>query len=188
MVVQLIIHVLRFSNNLFCQTTYENFRYRADNRVNAYDRGCLSNFLEVFCTKVKPSRNSFRALVQEEAPRVSLPPIRGTELEDVREDRRMKVEDDLELGGDILKLSQRHNIEDIEADIRSRGSDVPHHNSSEADSVLGSDRRAPTVQADTRHSSWGRRSESWEIAPEVFGMNSSSNESRGNATSKETYQ
>lgn len=178
-------HLYLISTN---QTTYENFRYRADNRVNVYDRGCLSNFLEVFCTKVKPSRNSFRALVQEEAPRISLPPIRGTEVEDVGEDRRMKVEDDLELGGDILKLSQRHNIEDIEADIRSRGSDVPHHNSSEADSVLGSDRRAPTVQADTRHSSWGRRSESWEIAPEVFGMNSSSNEGRGNATSKEAYQ
>lgn len=156
--------------------------------MNVYDRGCLSNFVEVFCTKIKPSRNNFRALVQEEAPRTTLPPTRETDMGDVGEDRRMKVEDDLEIGGDILKLSQRHNIEDIEADIRSRGSDVPHHNSSEADSVLGSDRRATTVQADTRNSSWGRRSESWEIAPEVLGMNSTVTESRGYGASKEAYQ
>lgn len=180
-----VIFQLFFS--LFCQTTYENFRYRAENRINVYDRGCLNNFLEVFCTKVKPSRNNFRAIAQE-APRATLPPTREVEMEDVGEDRRAKVEDDLDIGGDLLKISQRHNIEDIEADIRSRGSDVIHHNSSEADSVLGSDRRAPTVQADTRHSSWGRRSESWEIAPEVLGMNSNIVESRGHATSKEANQ
>lgn len=170
------------------QTTYENFRYRADNRVNVYDRGCLNNFMEAFCTKVKPSRNKFRAFAQDEAPRAPLPTTREVEAEDVREDRRAKVEDDLDIGGDLLKISQRHNIEDIEADIRSRGSDVIHHNSSEADSVLSSDRRAPAVQADVRHSSWGRRSESWEIAPEVLGMNANVTESRGYATSKETYQ
>ncbi|CAI9116490.1 OLC1v1017651C1 [Oldenlandia corymbosa var. corymbosa] len=178
-------HLYLISTN---QTTYENFRYRADNRLNVYDRGCLNNFMEVFCTKVKPSRNKFRAFAQEEAPRPTLPPTREVEAEDMREDRRTKVEDDLDIGGDLLKISQRHNIEDIEADIRSRGSDVVHHNSSEGDSVLGSDRRAPGVQADIRHSSWGRRSESWEIAPEVLGMNSNTQESRGYATSKETYQ
>lgn len=142
--------------------------------------------MEVFCTKVKPSRNKFRAFAQEEAPRAALPTTREVEAEDAREDRRAKVEDDLDIGGDLLKISQRHNIEDIESEIRSRGSDVIHHNSSEADSVLGSDRRAPAVQADVRH--WGRRSESWEIAPEVLGMNSNATESRGYATSKETYQ
>lgn len=177
-------HLYLISTN---QTTYENFRYRAESRANVYDRGCLNNFLEVFCTKVKPSRNNFRAFAQE-APRATLPPTREVEIEDVGEDRRIKVEDDLDIGGDLLKISQRHNIEDIEADIRSRGSDVIHHNSSEADSVLGSDRRAPTVQAETRHSSRGRRSESWEIAPEVLGMNSNIVESRGHATSKEAYQ
>ncbi|KAL3504523.1 hypothetical protein ACH5RR_034364 [Cinchona calisaya] len=135
-------HLYLISTN---QTTYENFRYRTDNRVNVYDRGCLNNFLEVFATKVKPSRNNFRAFAREEVPRASLPTTREVEVEDMGEDRRAKVEDDLDIGGDLLKISQRHNIEDIEADIRSRGSDVIHNNSSEADSVLGSDRRAPTV-------------------------------------------
>ncbi|KAL3513940.1 hypothetical protein ACH5RR_026657 [Cinchona calisaya] len=178
-------HLYLISTN---QTTYENFRYRADNRINVYDLGCLNNFLEVFCTMVKPSRNNFRAFAQEEAPRASLPTTREAEVEVMGEDRRAKVEDDLDIGDDLLKISQRRNIEDIEADIRSRGSDVIHHNSSEADSVLGSDRRAPTVQADNRHASWGRRSESWEIAPEVLGMNSNITESRGYATTKEAYQ
>ncbi|XP_075520739.1 protein S-acyltransferase 8-like isoform X1 [Primulina tabacum] len=148
------------------QTTYENFRYRADNRINVYDRGCLNNFLEVFCTKVKPSKNNFLAFAQEEPQRPPLPTTRDAEPLDTGEDRRTKVEDDLDIGGDLLKISQRHNIEDIEADIRSRGSDVPHHNSSEGDSVFGSDRRVPTMQSDVRHSSWGRRSGSWEIGSE----------------------
>ncbi|XP_073139280.1 protein S-acyltransferase 8 [Henckelia pumila] len=158
------------------QTTYENFRYRADNRINVYDRGCLNNFLEVFCTKVKPSKNNFLAFVQEEPQRPPLPITRDAEPVDAGEDRRMKVEDDLDIGGDLLKISQRHNIEDIEADIRSRGSD-PHHNSSEGDSVFGSDRRVPTMQSDVRHSSWGRRSGSWEIGSEGT-----------YATPKEAYQ
>ncbi|XP_051124152.1 protein S-acyltransferase 8-like [Andrographis paniculata] len=146
-------HLYLISTN---QTTYENFRYRADNRLNVYDRGCFNNFLEVFCTKVKDSRNNFRALVQEEPQRPPMATPRDAGAEDVGDDRRVKVEDDLDIGGDLLKISQRHNIEDIDSDIRSRGSDVPHHNSSEADSALGSDRR--TVQ-----SNWGQ-SGSWEIA------------------------
>jgi len=164
-------HLYLISSN---QTTYENFRYRADNRINVHDRGCLSNFLEVFCTTIKPSRNDFRSFVQEELQRPHLPSTREAESEDFGDDRRAKVEDDLDIGGDLLKISQRHSIEDIESEIRSRGSDVPHHNSSDIDSVLGSDRRPPTVrsQSDTWRSSMGRRSESWEIAPEVLGMNS----------------
>ncbi|KAG6388545.1 hypothetical protein SASPL_149973 [Salvia splendens] len=157
-------HLYLISTN---QTTYENFRYRSDNRINVYDRGCLNNFSEVFCTMVKPSKNNFRALVQEESQRPPMPLSRdNAEPEEPGDGRRMKVEDDLDIGGDLLKISQRHNIEDIEADIRSRGSDVPHHNSSEGDSVLGSDRRPPGVQSEpTRRASWGR-SGSWEIGNE----------------------
>lgn len=167
------------------QTTYENFRYRADNRLNVYNRGCVNNFLEVFCTKVTPSRNNFRAFVQEEVPRPPLP--RTPEAEDLGGDPRSKVEDDLEIGEDLLKISQRRNIEEIDEDIRSRGSNGHPHNTSEVDSVLGSDIRAPTIRSETRHSSWGRRSGSWEISPEVL-ANSTVTESRGYGTPKETNQ
>lgn len=109
----------------YFQTTYENFRYRSDNRYNVYNRGCINNFLEVFCTKIKPSKNKFRAPVQEEVHRPPPTTVRdsGTDDGGAPENRRMKVEDDLDFGGDILKISQRHNIEDIESEIRSRGND-----------------------------------------------------------------
>ncbi|KAL1319551.1 hypothetical protein HN51_071808 [Arachis hypogaea] len=152
------------------QTTYENFRYRADNRMNVYNRGCLNNFLEVFCTKVSPSRNNFRALVQEEVQRPTIQVISRDPEPDLSGDRRPKVEDDLDIGEDLLKISQRRNIEEIvDEDIRSRGSNGPPHSTSEVDSAMGSD-RAPTIRSEARHSSWGR-SENWEIASEVLANN-----------------
>uniref|UniRef100_A0A2P2JI76 S-acyltransferase n=2 Tax=Rhizophora mucronata TaxID=61149 RepID=A0A2P2JI76_RHIMU len=169
------------------QTTYENFRYRADSRINVYNRGIVNNFLEVFCTKTKPSKNKFRAFVQEEVPRPPLPVSREAEAEDVSADRRPKVEDDLEIGEDLLKISQRRNIEEIDEDIRSRGSNGPPHNPPEVDSVLSSDNRASAMRSDIRHSSWGRRSGSWEIAPDVL-ANSIVTESRSYSTSKEPRQ
>ncbi|XWS21807.1 hypothetical protein CRYUN_Cryun30bG0086600 [Craigia yunnanensis] len=168
------------------QTTYENFRYRADNRINVYSRGWLSNFLQVFCTKIKPSKNNFQAFVQEEVPRPTLPSTQEAEVEDLGGDPRSKVEDDLEIGEDLLKISQRRNIKEIDEDICSRGSNGPHHTTLEVDSVLGSDHRS-TIRSDTRHSSWGRRSGSWEIAPDVL-ANSTVTESRSYITPKEARQ
>lgn len=110
---------------------------------------------------------------------------REVELDDLGGDPRSKVEDDLEIGEDLLKISQRRNIEEMDDDIRSRGSNGPPHNSSEGgDSVLGSDHRAPTIRSDARHSSWGRRSGSWEIAPEVLG-NTNVTEGRSHVTPKD---
>lgn len=170
------------------QTTYENFRYRADNRVNVYNRGFFNNFLEVFCTKVKPSRNNFRAIVQEEVQR---PPPQVSSGEPEPEDLggcpRPKVEDDLDIGEDLLKISQRRNIEEIDEDVRSRGSNEPPLNNSEADSSLESDYRSRTIRSDARHSSWGRRSGSWEMSPEVL-ASSNVTESRSYVVSKEVRQ
>ncbi|KAI9098511.1 hypothetical protein K1719_025136 [Acacia pycnantha] len=170
------------------QTTYENFRYKSDNRVNVHNRGCLNNLMEVFCTKVKPSRNNFRATVQEEVQRPPPQVTRKPEPEDLDGgDPRPKVEDDLDIGEDLLKISQRRNIEEIEEDIRSRGSNGPPPNTLEADLTLESDHRAQTIRADVWHSSWGRRSGSWEISPEVL---SSSNvtERRSHVAPKEVSQ
>ncbi|TKY51439.1 S-acyltransferase 8 [Spatholobus suberectus] len=169
------------------QTTYENFRYRADGRINVFNRGCLNNFLEVFCTKVKPSRNNFRAFIREEVPRPLAPIIvRDREPDDSGGDRRPKVEADLDIGEDLLKISQRRNIEELDEDIQSRGSNGPPHNTSEPDSILSSDHRAPTIRSDARHSSW-ERGGNWEIAQEVL-ANSNVTESRSYVTSKEMRQ
>ncbi|KAL8038109.1 hypothetical protein ABFX02_11G082800 [Erythranthe guttata] len=42
------------------QTTYENFRYQYDQKLNPYNLGCCGNFEEVFCAKIPNSRNNFR--------------------------------------------------------------------------------------------------------------------------------
>ncbi|XP_077241398.1 protein S-acyltransferase 8-like [Tasmannia lanceolata] len=159
-------HLYLISTN---QTTYENFRYRADNRLNVYDRGCVNNFLEVFCTRIPPSKNKFRSYVQEE---VSKPPVsrsRETEVDYASVDPRPKVEDDLELGGDLLKISQRHNFEEVDEEMHERSSNGPNSVASEVEFVLGS-QQAPIVRSEARHSSWGRRSGSWEISPDILAM------------------
>ena len=180
--VTLLCYLEIDSQVIVLQTTYENFRYRADSRNNVFNRGCLNNFLEVFCTKVKPSRNNFRSFFQEEVPRPPAPIIpRGREPDDLGGgDRRPKVEDDLDIGEDLLKISQRRNIEELDEDIRSRGSNGPPHNMSEPDSILSSDHRALTIRSDARHSSW-EKNESWEIAQEVL-ANSNVTESRSYVT------
>ncbi|KAK8952363.1 putative S-acyltransferase [Platanthera zijinensis] len=45
------------------QTTYENFRYRYDRRLNPFNMGLIANFKEVFFTSIPPSKNNFRARV-----------------------------------------------------------------------------------------------------------------------------
>ncbi|CAI0428573.1 unnamed protein product [Linum tenue] len=100
-------------------TTYENFRYGAMNRVNVYNKGCLRNFLEVFCSKTKPSRINFRAYVQEEQqtqqqqqqycfPAMQVREAANRENGDGGDDRRVKVEDNLEIDKDFMKISERH--------------------------------------------------------------------------------
>ncbi|KAL6010338.1 hypothetical protein ACLOJK_000769 [Asimina triloba] len=163
----------------FVKTTYENFRYRADNRFNVYNRGCLNNFLEVFCTKTKPSKNNFRAFIQQEPSR-PIPRARETDVDDSAvADHRSKVEDDLEIGGDLLKISQRHNFEEVNEEIYSRSSNGPDNAASEADLPTGLDLQAQVARLEGHHSSRGRRGGSWEILPEILAMNSAVTENRG---------
>ncbi|EPS66142.1 hypothetical protein M569_08636, partial [Genlisea aurea] len=43
------------------QSTYENFRYRYNSRVNPYNKGVIRNFTETFCSRIPPSKNDFQA-------------------------------------------------------------------------------------------------------------------------------
>lgn len=142
--------------------------------------------MEVFCTKVKPSRNNFRAFVEEEPPRViTLPTVITTtttttkesaEAEDEVGSRRQKVEDDLDIGDDLMNLSQRCNPAEA-------SNDQPHQTLDIDQSALGFAERAATIRTETRHGSWGRRSGSWDIAADV--ANSNVRESQNYATAKE---
>lgn len=48
------------------QTTYENFRYRYDKKENPYHMGMRKNLQEVFLSKIPPSLNDFRGIVNED--------------------------------------------------------------------------------------------------------------------------
>ncbi|KAL6848823.1 hypothetical protein ACP4OV_021406 [Aristida adscensionis] len=158
-------HLYLISTN---QTTYENFRYRSDSRPNVYDQGCLNNFLQIFCSKTKPSKHKFRAYVQEE---VRPPTINfGREVEEEPAGRpRSKVEDDLEIGSDLLKISQRRNYEDVDVEMGGRHSnDIEGISNSKL--MIGSESRIPEVGSDVRvrHSSWDRRSGNWDMSSDVL--------------------
>nr|CAD1838678.1 unnamed protein product [Ananas comosus var. bracteatus] len=158
-------HLYLISTN---QTTYENFRRRGDNAPNVYDRGCLNNFLEVFCTEIRPSRNHFRAFVQEESERAASR-RRSAEIEEEDEDElprgpRAKVEDDLEIGGDLLKISQRRTVTSYEEGEVDFGSELG----------VDPEARVPVIRGEVERFSWGmRRSGSWDISPEVLPPSSS---------------
>ncbi|KAK8691882.1 hypothetical protein V6N13_075377 [Hibiscus sabdariffa] len=146
------------------QTTYENFRHRADSRINVYDHGCPSNFHEVFCTKVNPSKNNFRAFVQEEVPRPIVPSTEEAKAEDVGGDQRSKVDAEIEKREDVLKISVQCNIEEGEdlSKISQRHNDEEHdkEGNDPAHSTLDVD---SMIQADPKLSSCGNGSGSPEI-------------------------
>ncbi|KAI3451050.1 hypothetical protein Pfo_007715 [Paulownia fortunei] len=100
-------HVYLMCSN---QTTYENFRRRVDSRINVYDRGCTNNLLEILCRKTEPSRINFRSFVHQE---VAIGSTYGAEKNSLVEDRRAKVEEDLDIGKDLLKISQRRDSEEV---------------------------------------------------------------------------
>ncbi|KAG1363198.1 protein S-acyltransferase 8-like [Cocos nucifera] len=169
------------------QTTYENFRYRAEDRPNVYDRGCLNNFLEVFCSKIKPSRHNFRAHVREEVAR----PARISHARAVEDEPaggpRAKVEDDLEFGGDLSKISQRRNYEEVDDVMGGRNSNGMQIVLPESELGVNSNTQVPAIGGEVRNSSWGRRSGKWDISPEVLATGSSATTDGGGSSQKDAH-
>ncbi|KAL5581419.1 hypothetical protein UlMin_013861 [Ulmus minor] len=159
-------HLYLISTN---QTTYENFRYRYDRRANPYNKGVLENFKEIFCSSIPPSKNNFRAMV----PRVpGLPPARpggggfmspnmGKAVDDIEMGRKT-VWGDMAAGADNfegqLNNNDRVNIKEgelgvVSPDIRATVDDMGERGG-----------------VHPRRSSWGRKSGSWEMSPEVLAL------------------
>lgn len=111
----------------------------------------MNNCIEVLCTRIEASKNNFQGYVNEECAK----PPRIHEAADNSEDRRrVKVEDDVDIGDDLLKISQRRNSEEEMSDVRSRGSDTTPHKSPELDfAALGLE----SSSRSTYHSSLGGR-------------------------------
>ncbi|KGN54915.1 probable protein S-acyltransferase 1 [Cucumis sativus] len=58
-----VFHIYLMCTN---QTTYENFRYRYDKKVNPFTKGFVGNLKDVFWSKIPPSMVDFRAWVTED--------------------------------------------------------------------------------------------------------------------------
>ncbi|OVA09721.1 zinc finger protein [Macleaya cordata] len=128
------------------QTTYENFRYRYDEKTNPYNRGLVRNVGEIFFSKIPTSRNNFRAKVREVSVsgfttslsrgRITSPEIPKTSF-------------DIEMGG----KRQAVDVEDFE-DIHSR-----------MESIASLER----CGTQPRHTNLGHNG-NWEITPDIHAL------------------
>ncbi|XP_057982617.1 probable protein S-acyltransferase 7 isoform X1 [Malania oleifera] len=157
-------HLYLISTN---QTTYENFRYRYDRRANPYNKGVVQNFGEIFCAGVPPSKNNFRAKVPREPglPARSvgggfISPNMGKAVEDIEVGRKT-VWGDMVAGADPRE-GQISNNDGLNIKDGGMGELSPEIRTT----VDEGDR--PGIHP--RRSSWGRKSGSWEMSPEVIAL------------------
>ncbi|GLU18728.1 hypothetical protein SLE2022_350120 [Rubroshorea leprosula] len=157
-------HLYLISTN---QTTYENFRYRYDRRANPYDKGVVENFKEIFYSSIPPSKNNFRAKVPKEPALPTrtagggfMSPNMGKAVDDIEMGRKT-VWADMGTAADHceeqLTGNERVNVKEgelgeLSPDIRTAVDDMER----------------PGVHP--RRSSWGRKSGSWEMSPEVLAL------------------
>ncbi|MQL73539.1 hypothetical protein Taro_005891 [Colocasia esculenta] len=163
-----VFHLYLISTN---QTTYENFRYRYDRRANPYNRGIFENFKEIFFTSISPSKNKFRMRV---SPEQTIPartvgggfisPNMGKALGDLECGRKPAwgepgatgAEGNLEAGLDSDGLQNKDN----------EFGETP----SDLNTSMPSESTERHLNTHPRRSSWGRKSGSWEISPEVLAL------------------
>lgn len=150
------------------QTTYENFRYRYDRRANPYNKGVVENFKEVFFSSIVPSKNKFRANVPIEPalPTRSggggfMSPNMGKAGDDIEMGRKA-VWGDMGTGADHCEdqLSNNERVNVKEGELGELSPDIR----------TAADEIAERAAAHPRRASWGRKSGSWEMSPEVLAL------------------
>ncbi|KAK1295585.1 putative S-acyltransferase [Acorus calamus] len=151
-----VFHLYLISTN---QTTYENFRYRYDRRANPYNRGVVDNFKEIFCTSIPLSKNKFRERVLPEKDSLQTRPVGGGFISP----NMGKAVADLEMGRKAGWGNTGPGMPDLESGMNNDGAE---NKEGEAEGV---ENRASVAQH-PRRSSWGRKSGSWEISPDVLAM------------------
>ncbi|XWS32604.1 hypothetical protein CRYUN_Cryun22dG0004100 [Craigia yunnanensis] len=155
-------HLYLISTN---QTTYENFRYRYDCRANPYNKGVVQNFKEIFFSSIPLSKNHFREKVPREPvlptrPGGFMSPNMGRTVDDIEMGRKT-VWGDMGAGTDHCEgqfTSDRVNVKEgelgeLSPDIRTTVDDM-----------------GDRAGIHPRRSSWGRKSGSWEMSPEVLAL------------------
>ncbi|KAA8517852.1 hypothetical protein F0562_015325 [Nyssa sinensis] len=105
------------------QRHYENFRYRYDNKENPYNQGIIRNLREIFFSKIPPSMNDFRAIVQEEENMVeSTTPNLVESIANSKEKIDIEMGPKLgeESGFSIPEILQNLDYDDIEDNFKSK--------------------------------------------------------------------
>lgn len=162
-------HLIFLFSLFHLQTTYENFRYRYDRRSNPHNKGVVDNFKETFCSAIPPSKNDFRAMVHGEEP--PLPP-RSVAGGFMSPNMGKANNDDIEMGRKAVWAdmgSEEHgdakNGNDERLHVRDRDGELGE---------LSPDVRTTVDEQSDRHgvrrSSWGRKSGSWDMSPEVMAL------------------
>ncbi|XP_076893077.1 putative protein S-acyltransferase 7 [Bidens hawaiensis] len=154
-------HLYLISTN---QTTYENFRYRYDRRANPYNKGVIQNFGEIFCTTIPASKNKFRAYAPKE------PGIEGRSVGGFVSPNMGKAAEEIEMGRKAVwgdggagldhQLSDNEGLNMKEVGIGEMSPEIR--------TAVDEGDRANILHA--RRSSWGRKSGSWEMSPEVLAL------------------
>ncbi|KAJ4960063.1 hypothetical protein NE237_019973 [Protea cynaroides] len=126
------------------QTTYENFRYRYDGKMNPYNRGWVQNVREIFFSKIPSSRNNFRAKVKEESSSSFI-----TSMGRVMSPEMPKRSFDIEMGGKRQAVAAEE-FEDIQSQI-------------------GSVAALERCGTQPRHTSWVQKG-NWEITPDLHAL------------------
>ncbi|KAL6839944.1 hypothetical protein ACP4OV_029754 [Aristida adscensionis] len=124
-----VFHLYLMSTN---QTTYENFRYRYDQRANPYNRGVVENINEIFFKPIPPSRNNFRARVPQEhglRPRSTngfMSPNMGRAVGDIEMGRKPVAWDEPRMAAEIgdLGAGLSNLLEDKDGRFRSASPDL----------------------------------------------------------------
>ncbi|KAK4272219.1 hypothetical protein QN277_020806 [Acacia crassicarpa] len=156
-------HLYLISTN---QTTYENFRYRYDRRANPFNKGVLKNFGEIFCSSIPPSKNNFRATVAME------PALPGKSVGAGFMSPSMgKAVDDIEMGRKAIWGDMGRGIDHSEGQLISERSTIKEGELGElSPEVRTTVDEGDRVGIHPRRSSWGRKSGSWEMSPEVLAL------------------
>ncbi|MCO5605799.1 hypothetical protein L7F22_059983 [Adiantum nelumboides] len=159
------------------QTTYENFRYRYDNKANPYNEGLFRNFKLVLCNGIPPSKNKFRSMVQLEAPSINVPTVQSRESVDILSPNRKAI-DEMEMGDKSAwsTLVGAEAYQDLHArnSTNGVGNKILKHGYEDAFAeALGKpiphESRDIRSGVNARRSSWGRN---WEISPDILGLSS----------------
>ena len=159
------------------QSTYENFRYRYDGRANPFNKGVIENFMEVFCTSIPPSQNNFREKVPINPAQVGNNfdgPVMGKAISDIEMGKKPGWD---ETARETGVYGGQFSNDDGEG---------KENGFSEADVSPDLSRTLPTESTEShsaalhpsRRSSWGRRSGSLNISPEVLAMAAGVGDSR----------